>query len=129
MPAAPRARIEALALAIAAGSTVRAWARANGVPERTAYTWASTPEFKHRVAQLRQQIISRAVGRLAALSTKAAAALGRLLDDPDPEVRLKSARAIFSDLVSTREHVELSERLAGLKEILDGHGQQPPPRG
>jgi hypothetical protein len=116
MPAAPKARIEALALAIAAGSTVRAWARANKVPERTAYTWAATPEFKARVVELRHQAVGRALGRLTAAATRAVTTLRQLLRDSEPAtVRLGAARAILASLIDIQSHAELNERITELE--------------
>jgi len=42
----PRSRKTELALAIANGTSVTAWARGNQVPKRTAYRWAGEPEVR-----------------------------------------------------------------------------------
>jgi hypothetical protein len=98
----PDARFDALALALARGSSLRRAARECRVAESTARRWAADETFKHQIIQIRQQVISQAVGRLAALATKAAATLGRLLDSADEETRLRAARAILADLVAVQ---------------------------
>jgi len=42
----PRSRKTELALAIANGTSVTAWARGNQVPKRTAYRWAGEPKVR-----------------------------------------------------------------------------------
>jgi hypothetical protein len=103
---------DALALAVARGRTPTAAARALGVAERTARRWASDPEFRRLVLSLHNQILARAAGRLAMLSTKAVRTLGTLLDSQDEEVRYKAARAILADAVAVMEPVRANERAA-----------------
>jgi hypothetical protein len=42
-----------LALAIAEGESIAAWARHNGVPERTAFHWAQDPKVRREEARRR----------------------------------------------------------------------------
>jgi hypothetical protein len=57
-------RDDALALALAAGQTVRDAAAAAGVSERTATRRLTDPGFRKRVAALRAELVQAAVARL-----------------------------------------------------------------
>jgi hypothetical protein len=106
---------DALALAVARGRTPTAAAKALGIAERSARRWAADPEFRRLVLALHNQILARAAGRLATLSTKAVRTLGKLLDSQDEEVRYKAARAILADAVAVMEPVRAIERAAILE--------------
>ena len=106
----------ALLLALASGETVREAARLAGIGERTATRRQADADFRRRVAELRGEMVSRAVGRLADGSTEAVAALRKLLDaGTPPAVRLGAARAILELGTKLRESVELEQRLADLE--------------
>jgi len=123
MPAPPTGRIEALALAVATGSTVRGWAKAHCTPERTAYEWASKPAFKARVGELRAELVNRALGRLARSAGAAVAALARIIDPKSvatDAARVSAARAILSALVEIQTHAELNDRLTALEQRIAG---------
>ena len=62
----------ALALAMAAGTTVPDWARDNEVPRRTAYTWSRSPEVREPGRAHPPQVLDRAIGRLSRNATAAA---------------------------------------------------------
>lgn len=108
---------EAAALALAAGRTVMEAAKAAGAGERTVKTWLhDLPAFARRVAELRAEMTSRAVGRLADGMADAADTLGFLCRKARSEtVRLGAARALLELGVRVREAVELEERVAALE--------------
>lgn len=83
------------ALAMASGRTIRAAAKAAGISERTARRRAADTAVQMRIAALRRQLVSRAVGRLSAGMTAATRELERLLRDPSAKVRLGTARTIL----------------------------------
>ena len=62
-------RKNALALALAVGKTIKQAARAAGVSERTAQMWWTEPDFKARVAELRGEMVSRALGSMTELAS------------------------------------------------------------
>src|SRR4051794_11535443 len=64
MPSRPTHKIETLALALATGSTVKAWCEATGTPLRTAYGWTAAPEFRARVDELRRQLIAVTLAKM-----------------------------------------------------------------
>jgi hypothetical protein len=107
-----------LALALAAGTTVAAAAAQAGVCDRTARRKLQRPEFRRLVADLRGELVARALGRLADAMTRAADALAALLDTPDDRVRLRTARAVLSLGIRLRDSVDLSGRVRELEEEL-----------
>jgi transposase len=126
-PDEPEAKVERLALAVAQGYSMRQAAKAADVAPTTARRWASEPSFKLRVEAIRSEVITRAVGKLARLASKAANTLGELLDKSHcGELRLKAARAILQDLLAVREHAELNERLGSIEEKMAANGKRFP---
>jgi hypothetical protein len=123
-PPPSQAKIDRLALAVAQGRSVRAAARSIGLSETTARRWASEPDFPRRVDAIREQIISKAVGRLAWLSVKAADRLGKLIaDGVEPGLQLMAARAILADLLMVREQTSVAARLAEMEGVLEQFGK------
>jgi hypothetical protein len=112
---------EALALALASGQTVRDAAAAAGVAERTATRRWADAAFRRRVAELRGDMVGRALGRMADGMTEAADVLRALLAaDTPPAVRLGAARSLLELGVKLREAVELEARLTSLEEQFAG---------
>ncbi len=103
----------ALLLALAAGQTVRDAARLSGVGERTATRRVADLDFRRRVAELRAEMIDRALGRMADGMADAAATLRRLLSAESESVRLGACRAMLELGVKLREGAELDQRNAG----------------
>jgi hypothetical protein len=122
---------EALAVALAAGQTLRDAAAAAGVTEMTAYRRWKDPEFRKRVAELRAEMIARAVGKLADGMSEAADVLRSLLAAESEATRLGAARASLELPVKLHESTELEARLAALERASNGpggeHGGLPPP--
>ncbi len=113
-------RKAALALAMAGGQTVTAWAKTNGVPERTARTWARSPEVLDLIATIRRRIIDRTTGRLMRHATAAANQIGKLAQGASSEaVRLQAARAVLADLMAISNYAALENRLAEVERRLD----------
>lgn len=108
---------EAAALALAAGHPLRIAARESGAGERTIKTWTATiPAFSRRVSELRAEMTSRALGRLADGMASAAETLGFLSRKGKSEmVRLSAARAVLELGQKLRESVELEARIEALE--------------
>ena len=47
-----------LALPIAEGEPIIAWAQENGVPERTAFRWAQDPKVRREVEACRRRVVN-----------------------------------------------------------------------
>jgi hypothetical protein len=106
-----------LALAVASGQPVAAWARAHAIPERTAYSWAKAPEFKASVEKYRLRFVDRAIGRLAKSATRAVDQIITLSKGAKSEaVKLAAARAILAELAAVTNHAATQEQFAELRE-------------
>jgi len=102
-----------LALAMAGGSTVKAWADANGVADRTARTWSKSPEVLDQVEAIRRAVLDRTIGRLSDNATAAADEIARLFREASSEaVRLQAARAVLAELMVVSSYAALEGRMA-----------------
>jgi hypothetical protein len=110
-----------LAAALAAGLSVKAAAARCKIGLRTAFTYQADPAFRAEVARLRDDVLARTIGRLTRGSTTAARALLVLVRSEDETVRLRAALGILDRLITTREHGELSARIAALEEKSRAH--------
>jgi hypothetical protein len=89
-----------LALAIAQGLPISARARTRGVPRRTAFRWAKERDVRKAVESYRRRTIDQAVGRMAKGTTEAADLILKIACEADTyAVRLRAARAVFSDMI------------------------------
>jgi len=110
-------RIEPLAAAVASGSTIRAAAAEIGCSERSAYRLSGSSEFKSRVASLRSEIASIAVGKLtSAASTAVDTLLELTAREHEPKTRLDASKLILVNLGPLTEHCELRSRLDALEQ-------------
>lgn len=120
---------EAVAVALAAGSTVTAAARRCSVGERTVREWqAAGPEFAARVRQLRAAMTDRVVGLLAAGSAEAVTALRRLLRAKGDGAKQRAAEALLTHALKARELAEVGE-IAGRLTALEVTASALPPAG
>jgi hypothetical protein len=106
----------ALALALAAGLAVEAAAGQAGVSARTAYRRWADPAFQQRVAELRADMVQRALGKLADGAAAAVDTLRKLLQAKADTVKLGAARSILEQCNKLREAVELEQRLQALED-------------
>jgi hypothetical protein len=108
-----------LALALAQGHTVSAWARAHQVPKRTAYRWAADPKVRRAVEAIRRRALERAVGVMTTRATWAAKKIYNLGKTAGSEsVKLSAPRAILSDMMSVSQFSTLEGRAAEVEENL-----------
>jgi hypothetical protein len=118
----------ALALAIAAGTSVPAWARENRVAQRTAYTWSRSEEVLEQVQRIRRRAMDRAIGRLARNATRAADQITRLARTAKSEaVRLQASRAVLAELMAVSNYASIEDRLAEVEKKLGNSCQLPVP--
>jgi hypothetical protein len=115
-----RKRDDALAVALAAGQTLRDAAAAAGIGERTATRRWADPDFRRRVAELRADMVSRATGRMGDGMAEAADVLRALLKADSQSVRLGACRAMLELGVKLRDSVELEQRIAALEALEAG---------
>ena len=109
-------RFEAMALALASGSSIKAASQSVGVSVRQGYRIASSHKMRSRVGELRSQITNEAVGRLTQGATKAADTLVELLGEAnEPSTRLNAAKSILNALQPITQLNELRERLDAIE--------------
>jgi hypothetical protein len=112
-----------LALAMAGGSTVKAWADANGVADRTARTWSKSPEVLEQVEAIRREVLDRTIGRLSDNAAAAADEIARLFREASSEaVRLQAARAVLAELMVVSSYAALEGRMAEVERRVKGGG-------
>ena len=109
-----------LAMALAAGASASDAARQFEVSVSTVKRRMADPDFRQFVADLRAQMIERALGRLTDNMTRAADALAGLLDDPTPSIRIRAARALLALGLRLHDAVDVNERIRNLEEQVNG---------
>lgn len=110
-----RKRDDALAVALASGQTLRDAATAVGVSERTASRRWADLNFRRRVAELRANMVNRALGKLADGMAEAGEVLRTLLHSGSDSIKLGACRAMLELGIKLRDSVELEQRLSELE--------------
>jgi hypothetical protein len=100
-----------LALALASGTSVPDTAKQFGVSRRTVERCLADPAFRRLVAGYRDELIAAALGRMAEKMTRAADTVAGLLDEKDPAIRLRAARALLSLGTRLRASVDLADQI------------------
>jgi hypothetical protein len=109
-----------LAIALAQGKSVAAWARGAGVPIRTAYRWSKDPKVRKAVEAHRRHWIDRAVGMLSGKATWSVGRITKLADNAESEsVRLGALRGMLTDMIAVSKYFALEDRMASIEERLD----------
>jgi hypothetical protein len=107
---------EAVALALAAGKTIREAAAECAAGERTIKRWlAERPDLARRTTELRGEMVNRALGMMADGMTAAADTLRTLLNAEAESIRLGAARSLLELGTKLRESVEWEARLQALE--------------
>jgi hypothetical protein len=108
-----------LAVAIARGELITAWARQNEVPLRTATRWAGDPKVRGAVESWRRRALDRAIGRMAGLAMKAADGIAGLAAGAVSEsVQLRAWRALLADQMAVAKFSNLEQRMVEIEEQL-----------
>jgi|SRR5271165_4411164 len=114
-----------LALAIAQGVSVAAWARHHGVPRRTAFDWAKDPTVRKDVEAYRRCFIDQAVGRMSKKSTWIFDEIARIAENAESDsVRLRALRSLVTDVMAASKYWGLEFRMTGIEERLDARDRQ-----
>src|SRR5262245_55382951 len=114
-----------LALAIASGTSISEAAVNAGVGRATVYRKLENPDFARQVSEFRAKLIAVALGRIADNLTRAADALAGLLDAPEPHLRIRAARALFSMGIRLRDSIDLTTRVRAVEAELANKGATP----
>jgi hypothetical protein len=117
-----------LALAIARGESITAWAHRNGVPLSTAFRWPQDPKVRREVEAWRRRVLDRTIGRMTSLSMKAADGITEFAEGAESEsVQLRVWRAILADQTAVTKFSDLEYRMAEIEEQLDKRGEHTHP--
>jgi DNA-binding CsgD family transcriptional regulator len=111
---APRKNLE-LALILATGASTLDAAQKLQISRRTVQRKLRKPAFRKLVAELRSQLFSAALGRMAENMTRATDSLASLLDASDPAVKLRASRTMLSLAMRLRDSVDVSDRLSEME--------------
>jgi hypothetical protein len=110
---------DGLALAVARGNRISAWARQHDVPRSTAYRWAKDPELRRQVHELRRRFIDQALGSMASHSKQAVKAILELSQNAKSElVKLQALRSVLRDQLDVSEFADLEQRMNEIEEKL-----------
>lgn len=104
-----------IALALASGASVTEAAANAGVGRATVYRKLDHPDFARQVWEFRDKLIAVALGRIADNLTRAADALAGLLDSPEPHIRIRAARALFSMGLRLRDSIDVTARMRAIE--------------
>ena len=109
-----------LAIALASGASISDVAARANIDRSTVYRKLENPEFRRLVAEFRDRLIGTALGRIADNMTRAADALAAMLDAPEPHIRLRAIRALFTLGIRLRDSVDLTTRVHDVERTLAG---------
>jgi hypothetical protein len=116
-------RMEIAAACLAAGWTQVRTSRECRVASATIQRWKQLPHFRARVAELRQELVDKAIGRLSDLmGHRACDVLEKLMLAKSDAIKLESVKTIFDLHANTSAAAGLKDRLAAVEEILKGKG-------
>ena len=106
-----------IALAIAQGQSIAAWAQRNNVPRSSAFRWAKDPKVRRAVDAYRRRALDRAIGRMSSLALKAAEGISGLAKGAESEsVQLRAWRAILADHMAVCKFSNLEARVVEIEE-------------
>jgi hypothetical protein len=112
--------MEAVAVALAAGYSLEEAAEKGRRTVPTVKLWLRTkPEFKRRIAELREDLTDRTLGLLAAASADAVKTLTGLLTDESGALRHRASDSLLGHALKYREVEELKGQLQSLLSQLD----------
>jgi hypothetical protein len=116
----PRGTKGQLAIALAQGCSITAWARDNNVPRPTVYRWAKEPEVRKAKEECRRRILDRAVGMMIKRVPWAVPKLIVLAADAESEfVRLQAIKTLVKDMMAVSKFSGLEERMTQIERKLD----------
>ena len=105
-------RRQILALPILATTPSRSQAaRETGISESTLYRWLQDENFRDELGRLTAEAAERTRQELEDLTLQSVRVLRELMEDPDPMVRLRAARAVAAMGLSVTATEELRKEL------------------
>lgn len=109
--------LEALAVGVACGKSIKQAAEQAGCSESQAYKVSGSDDFKTRVAEIRTESTNKIVGLLAESASDAVQVLAKLMQDSDQKgaVRVAAAKAILANVGPAMDLHELRARIDTLE--------------
>jgi hypothetical protein len=114
----------AIVLALAAGGSVADAARHAKCSEKTVRRRLADEKFREQVRAARAEMLTRAVGRLAAIGVRSADKLNELMECDRKQVQLGAARAALDFLFRGTELLEVEQRLEAIETALKVRGEK-----
>lgn len=113
-----------LAAAVAGGRSIKDASTELSVPRSTSYRWSASPTFRTKVAELRAEMLSQAVGRISSAAVQAIEVLTELMNDREQKAgdRIAACKSLLSSLTSLSQVGELRERLEKIEREFS-HGE------
>lgn len=112
-------RFEPLAVAVAAGCTIKDASEKTGIPLSTAYHTTSGEAFKQRVIALRAEATQQALGQMTDGLVSAVVTIKALMAETnEPKIRLDAAKAMLTNHAALANVAELRERLEKLEQAM-----------
>ena len=105
-----------LAFALASGTSISDVAAQNDMDRKTIHRKLENPEFRRLVAEFRDRLIGAALGRMTDAMTRGADELTRLLDSPEPHIKLRAIRLLFTLGIRLRDSIDLA---TSMREVQD----------
>jgi hypothetical protein len=119
-----------LALVIARGGSIAAWALKNDVARRTAFYWAKEPKGREEVEECQRHSLNRALGRLNSRSIKAVDGIIKLAEISDSDsVRLRAWRSILADQMAVAKFSTLESRMVEIEARIQRRNENANPPG
>ncbi len=113
----PLSKQDQLAVAIAQGKSVTAWASQNEVSRATAYRWANDPDVRRQAEDWRRRALDRALGWMAGHSMRAVKAITKLGETAESEsVQLRAMRAVLHDHMAVAKLSNMEYRMSAIEE-------------
>ena len=107
-----------LATALASGASASAAAKQMDLSLSTVKRRMADPVFRKLVSDLRQEVLTAALGRMTDNMTRAADAVAALLDAEQPAIRLGAARTLVSLGLRLQDALDLTDRMRELERAL-----------
>lgn len=107
----------AAAQVLATGASAEEAGRQTGIPASTIRKWKLDPDFAALVRRMNDELVTAALYGLGAIAAKAVSVLDAGLDGNAKPIQVRAADVTLSKLVSVRDHVALSDRLAELEAL------------
>jgi hypothetical protein len=118
-----------LAMAIAAGASSTTAAQQLDLSRSTVKRRMGDADFRQLVGDLRREMLTSALGRMANNMTRAADTVAALLDVEQPQIRLRAARALLTLGLRLHDSVEASARMDAIEQALAQYTGSEFPRG